>query len=365
MLIFFTVFLFSALIQLIFFPAFTAALSRKREKQTSSQLPVSVVVCAHDEEPNLKELLPLLLEQEYPSYEIIVVNDRSNDGTYDFLLEQTRRHDRIRMVNVNTTPAHVNGKKFGLTLGIRAAAHEWILLTDADCRPATTKWILSMSEKFDGAQIVLGFSPYTPAPGFLNLFIRFESLITGLQYLSMASLRYPYMGVGRNLAYRKSLFIEKKGFNSFLHVTGGDDDLFVNQHATSSNTACQLDAESIVYSVPCRTWTSFFYQKVRHLSVGRRYRLRHRLLLGAFILSWLLTWFAGLPLIVFSPYHYIVAGIIIIRWLLMFSSIRILVRKSGTTFNYWAIPILDFVFPIYYISTALVALLTRQVRWKK
>src|SRR5690606_33778770 len=123
------------------------------------------------------------------------------------------------------------GKKYGLTLGIKAASHEWILLTDADCRPNSRRWIRSMSRYFDeDTQFVLGFSPYRATAGLLNLFIRFETMLTAIQYFSFGWLGNPYMGVGRNLAYRKSKFLEEKGFNNFLHVTGGDDDLFVNQH---------------------------------------------------------------------------------------------------------------------------------------
>lgn len=365
MLILVIVFLAVCTTQIIYFIVFLAALSKKRLAAQTSNLPVSIIVCAHDEEENLRELIPALLSQDYAAFEVVIVNDRSNDNTYDFLLEETKKDPRLKMVNVKAVPDHVNSKKYAVTLGIRAASNEWILLTDADCRPATNRWIASMSEHFEQqSQIVLGFSPYQQKPGFLNLLIRFESLLTALQYVSLALVKNPYMGVGRNLAYRKSLFLEKKGFNNYLHVMGGDDDLFVNQHATSKNTRVQLNSDSLVYSIPETTWKSFFYQKVRHLSVGKRYKAGHKLLLGLFNLTWILTWFVGVPLAIMYTYFYAIIAVLVIRMVLVIWSMRVIVKKTGLTYKFWVIPVLDFLYPIYYISTGLTALLTKKVRWK-
>jgi glycosyltransferase involved in cell wall biosynthesis len=353
-------------IQLIYLTIFLVVFNRKHQDKPPAVVPVSVIVCAHDEEQNLRSLIPLLETQEYPAFEIVIVNDRSNDGTFDFLLSETKRNPRLRMVNVDRVPSHVNGKKFGITLGIKAAANEWILLIDADCRPAGNAWITSMSKHFNnGTQIVLGFSPYLRSPGFLNLFIRFESLITALQYFSFALLKNPYMGVGRNLAYRKSLFLEKKGFNQFLNVTGGDDDLFVNQHATNANTAVEFDSSAHVHSEAKTTLSTFFHQKVRHLAVGKRYRLKHRILLGVFAVSWILTWYTGIALLIVNYTNWPVAATLIIRTILLLFVVRTMARQLRLQFELWMIPLLDFVYSIYYISTGLVALLTKKIRWKK
>jgi cellulose synthase/poly-beta-1,6-N-acetylglucosamine synthase-like glycosyltransferase len=359
------VFFSAVAVQLIFLTVFLSAFRKKRNANGASNDPVSVIVCAHDEEENLKELLPQLLNQDYPNFEVIVVNDRSNDGTYDFLLEETKKDARVRMVHVKSTPEHVNAKKFALTLGIRAAAHEWILLTDADCRPRSQQWIASMSQQFGAdTQFVLGFSPYQQKTGFLNKFIQFESFVTALQYLAFAWLRNPYMGVGRNLAYRKSLFLEKKGFNNFQHVTGGDDDLFVNQHASANNTRVQFSPEAGVLSVPETTWKSFFHQKIRHLSVGKRYRFGHRALLGLFAATWVLTWLTGLPLIGLYEYFYLVILAFVFRWVLLIWSVQTLVKQAELVFNPWIVPVLDFIYPFYYISTGVTALFTKKIQWR-
>ncbi len=362
-----SVFFVSVGIQVVFLTGFLIAFSRIREKRNFSP-PVSVVVCAHDEETNLRELIPLLLSQDYSEFEIIIVNDRSNDETFDMLLTETKRDDRLRMVQVTSLPEHVNGKKYALTLGIKAAKHDWILFTDADCRPEGNQWIKAMASEFsDETTFVLGYSPYLSEPGFLNFFIRFESLITAIQYIGFALLNIPYMGVGRNMAYRKSFFLQNKGFNHLLHITGGDDDLFVNQYANAKNTTVVTGSESLSYSVPETTLKSFFRQKVRHLSVGKRYKFKHRILLSLFVLSWMLTWFIGIPLLLFPHVDFLlffIVPVLIIRVIMLIITTQVAVKRLGQKFPAWPVLFLDFLYSIYYISTGLVALLTKKVQWK-
>ncbi len=359
------VFCAAAGIQFIFLASFLVALTKKRTPKETLRHPVSVIVCAHDEEPNLRELLPLLLSQDYADFEVIVVNDRSNDSTYDFLLELTKTDSRVKMVNIQSVPPHVNGKKFAITLGIKAALHEWILLTDADCRPAGDRWITRMSSHFsDNANFVLGFSPYQEQPGLLNAFIRFECLLTAIQYFSFAWLGNPYMGVGRNLAYRKSLFLQNKGFNNFLNVTGGDDDLFVNRYAKGEQTYAELSAESQMLSIPERTFGSYFRQKVRHLSVGKRYKLKHRIILGVFVSTWILTWFTGLSILIADLNSWWVAPILALRTILLMVIIQVTAKQAGLRFSLWLAPFLDFLYSFYYLSTGLMASVTKKIQWR-
>jgi glycosyltransferase involved in cell wall biosynthesis len=352
-------------IQMVYLFVFFIAFSKKQDKKEPQPLPVSVIVCAHDEEENLKELIPVLLAQDHREFEVIIVDDRSNDATFDLLLAETAKDHRLRMVHVNRTPPHANSKKYALTLGIKAARYEWILLTDADCRPNGSAWISTMSSHFsEKTDFVLGYSPYLKNSGILNAFIRFEALLTGMQYISFALLGNPYMGVGRNMAYRRSMFLEAKGFNNILHITGGDDDLFVNQHARGSNTSVGIGAQSLTYSIPKTTWQTFFDQKARHLSVGRRYRLRHRFLLGLFISTWLITWFVGIPLAYYSENNYLIPGLLGLRLVLFSVSVRQTARKLGQNFERWMVPLLDFIYAFYYLVTGLRALVTKKVRWK-
>jgi glycosyltransferase involved in cell wall biosynthesis len=370
-------FLIAVGIQLVYLSIFIIAFARKHSQGEEVEVPVSVVVCAHDEAEHLRELVPQLLSQDYPNFEVIIVNDRSNDSTFDYLLHETKKDPRLRMVNVKDTPQRVNGKKYGITLGIKAAVNEWILLTDADCRPVSPRWIRSMSRNFvNGTQFVIGFSPYIRKPGFLNLFIRFETIVTAIQYFAFGWMKNPYMGVGRNLAYRKSLFLEQKGFNNFLHVTGGDDDLFVNLHARGGNTRLQLDRDSQVHSFPKTDWRSFYEQKIRHLSVGKRYRTAHRFLLGLFSATWIITCFlwvalaiwlaatAAMSITVNSVIIYLILAPFALRWMLLILVFRSMLKKASLGFALWTLPVLDFIYAIYYLSTGLVALTTKKIRWR-
>jgi len=361
----FIIFCVAVGIQVIYFTLFLITLTKTPVKKPSQALPVSIVICAHDEEQNLRELIPLLLSQNHPEFEIIVVDDRSNDGTFDFLLQETAKDHRLRMVHINRTPKIFNEKKYALTLGIKSAKYEWLLLTDADCRPNSKDWISSISRHFsDETQFVIGFSPYQKQPGFLNAFIRFETLITGLQYVSFGLLGTPYMGVGRNLSYRRSKFLDVKGFNNFTKITGGDDDLFVNQHARKSNSAITIEEDSIVTSFPKTTFRSYFTQKIRHLSVGKYYRFGHRLLLGLYILSWILTWFVGIPLAFFTAFPYVIIGLLLFRVLLVTITSVVASKKLHQKLEAWIVPPLDFIYAFYYLVTGIKALATKKVRWK-
>lgn len=352
-------------IQLIYLIIFLVAFVREpRVPVTNTPAGVSVIVCAHDEEQNLRELIPILLSQNHSNYEVIIVDDRSNDNTYDMMLRWTNENPKLRMVTVRETPKHMNGKKFALTMGIKAAKNDWVLLTDADCRPGTN-WISGMTQHFtDNKNIVLGFSPYEKHPGLLNSFIRFESFLTVIQYFGFAILGRPYMGVGRNLAYRRKLFLESKGFNDHLDVIGGDDDLFVNQHATGPTTAVAMGSSVVVRSVPKRTWSEFFYQKVRHLSVGKRYKGGDRFLLGMFAITWVLWPFTCISLPFLGTNAVVLGGLILMRWIALGSVFSVAQRTLGEPFEAWKVPFLDFIYAFYYLVAGPISLVTKRVRWK-
>ncbi|MDZ7649020.1 MAG: glycosyltransferase [Cytophagales bacterium] len=252
-----------------------------------------------------------------------------------------------------------------MTLGIKAAKYEWLLFTDADCRPAGNQWIKRMTSQYnENTQIVLGFSPYTKQPGWLNAFIRFESIVTGIQMISFSNLGKPYMGVGRNLAYAKSLFLDHKGFNNFLSVTGGDDDLFVNRVASRKNTQVCLGSEAMTVSHPKESWREFLHQKLRHLSVGKKYRAVDKIILALFSLTWILTWFFVAPLMAFTTDFYVIGALFIVRSILQITLIYKATSKLGMGFEVWKTPFLDFIFPFYYLVTGLRALVVKRIQWK-
>ncbi|HOH83179.1 MAG TPA: glycosyltransferase, partial [Bacteroidales bacterium] len=253
----------------------------RKKKSTQSCLPVSVVICARNEYYNLEKNLPLILEQDYPDFEVIVVNDESDDDTNDLLCDLAIKYPRLVVLKTQKNKNCFPGKKFSLSLGIKSAHNDIVLLTDADCAPKSPDWIRQMQAPFSNSKIsiVLGYGAYAQKKGLLNKLIRFDTVSIALLYFAMAKAKMPYMGVGRNLAYRKSLFIQSKGFVSHYHISSGDDDLFINQNATCKNTAIVFSPESHTVSEPKTNYSSWVLQKKRHLTTGRYYKFRHKLLL--------------------------------------------------------------------------------------
>lgn len=276
------------LIQMLFILYLTGGFVFRRKKTESVPgLPVSVVVCAKNEYYNLEQFLPAILNQDYPEFEVVVVNDDSDDDTSELLGDMARKYPRLRVIELERNLNFFSGKKFPLSIGIRSAAHDIVLLTDADCVPAGPGWIRRMQAHFadSNIQMVLGYGAYEKSKGLLNRLIRYDTLSIAQQYFSMACSGIPYMGVGRNLAYRKSFFMERKGFISHYSVNSGDDDLFVNKNANKTNTAIEFSAESHTVSIPQKSFQHWIIQKKRHNSSGRHYRFLHKFLLFMFPLS--------------------------------------------------------------------------------
>ena len=231
-----------------------------RQKFDSELEPVSVVVCARDAYEQLVELIPVLLRQNYPNFEVVVVNDCSDDETEEYLKDLQRSEPRVKPVQLRQHLNFFNGKKFPLSMGIKSASYDLLVLTDADCLPTSDDWLRSVVSCYgERTDVVIGYSPYRFSKGLLNRLIRFDALQCGVLYLSAALAGKPFMGVGRNLSYRKRLFYENKGFTSHYTTPAGDDDVFISQVATRRNTQVCLDPENTVTATP----TSSFWQWVR------------------------------------------------------------------------------------------------------
>jgi glycosyltransferase involved in cell wall biosynthesis len=257
------------------------------EKKKSQQHPVSVIICARDEDENLARNLPGVLVQNYRStYEVVAVNDNSVDDSKYILQELKKTFKSLNVVELTQEAKLISGKKYPLSIGIREAKYEVLLLTDADCVPASEYWVEKMQGAYDeNIEIVLGYGAYHKKSGVLNKVIRFETFHTALQYLSYALAGMPYMGVGRNLSYKKDLFLRNKGFSSINHIPSGDDDLFINKVATRNNTAVIIDPEAVTRSIPKNTWTGWLKQKKRHYTTAKFYKPKHKFLLGLYFIT--------------------------------------------------------------------------------
>ncbi len=285
----FIVFCAVTLIQLFYYLFFflRLALYNPGVKATSHTHPVSVIICARDEAANLAKNLPGSLVQEYrTTHEVIVVDDNSFDDSKYLLEEFHKKFKQLHILELKQEAMLIPGKKFPLSMGIKAAKYEIVLLTDADCVPASEFWIDKMQAAYnDETEIVLGYGAYYKKPGLLNKVLRWETFHTALQYLSYALAGLAYMGVGRNLSYKKTIFFRHKGFSAHNHVASGDDDLFINMAATRRNTKISIDKESFTLSEPAKTWRQWIKQKRRHYSTGKYYRPLHKFLLGWYSFS--------------------------------------------------------------------------------
>jgi len=275
------------LIQLSFFFRFYRKLpTYKKLNYKTDTDPVSVIICAKNEAENLKRFLPAVLNQFYPEFEVIVVNDGSTDNTEEVLGELRKNYPNLYVTGIEGKPGYISGKKVAQTLGIKAAHHDQLIFTDADCEPISPNWLRHMQSNFmQKTQIVLGYGGYKARKGLLNKWIRIDTVYSAMQYIGFAIKGLPYSAVGRNLAYRRSLFFANKGFASHLHIASGDDDLFVSETANRYNTAVEIDRESHTLSEPERTWKKWLQQKRRHYTTSFSYKKSRKRLLSLELIS--------------------------------------------------------------------------------
>ena len=257
------IFAIVVLINCVFYFLFSIFLfSNSSPTEKSEFFPLSLIVCAKNEAENLKTHIPFWLDQEYPDFEIILINDASTDNSLEIMETFAKKHSCIKIVDVENNEAFWGSKKYALTLGIKKAINERMVFTDADCKPVSSNWLKEMSSKFTKEkQLVLGFGSYQKSSGLLNKIIRFETLLTAIQYFSYAKAGIPYMGVGRNLGYTKKLFFDANGFSSHIKIPSGDDDLFVNQVATKKNTALCFSKDSFTNSIQKKLGRDGFFRK--------------------------------------------------------------------------------------------------------
>ncbi|MFC0603982.1 glycosyltransferase [Winogradskyella pulchriflava] len=350
--ILFFVFIVVVGVQIIFYLSFLFSFSAKRpETRLKKHVPVSVIICAKNEAKNLEQNLPFILNQDYSNFEVVLVNDSSSDGTLDVMKKFEAEYDNIKLVNVKTIEAFWGNKKYALTLGIKASKHNFLVFTDADCKPSSNKWLAHISSKFSNQKaIVLGYGAYAKKPfSFLNQLIRFETVMTALQYFSYANLGMPYMGVGRNMAYRKELFFNNNGFNGHISIKSGDDDLFINEVADNKNTALCFSKESFTISKPKTFFKDWILQKRRHISTASFYKTKHKFLLGLFYSSQILFWCLGILLLITTYNWQWVIALIVLRFSIQLTSFGLTAKKLDDVNLIFLAPVLE----LFLISTQL------------
>lgn len=359
-----TIFCLTLITQVYFYLILSKAILSSKKEDNASINTVSVVIAARNERENLLNLLPALVKQNHSNFEVIIINDRSHDGTSELVNDFIIHNDNFHLIDINTLPDGWNGKKHAIYKGVSMAKNDILLFTDADCLPKSERWISEISQHFDQkTDFVLGFSPYKIQPGFLNHFIQFETLFVGMQYLGFAKRGNPYMGVGRNMAVRRSKY-DLSLLSEVSELTGGDDDLIINHLADSTNTKVITHPNSQTVSIPETSWNDYFKQKIRHLSVGQYYQKKDRTLLGLFTLSFLLGWIFFFSLLVSVINPYFILTVYALRSLSFYIIFARIGRKLESPVKLWALPVLDLCYSIYYPLVGLKALLTKNIQWK-
>jgi cellulose synthase/poly-beta-1,6-N-acetylglucosamine synthase-like glycosyltransferase len=363
--------------QLYFYVRYVNGVLRLRSKTIRNKIsflteqpPVSVIICAKDEADNLRQFLPFVLQQEYPDFEVIVINDGSTDETQTLLNNLCVEYQNLRSTFVPVGANNLSTKKLGLTLGIKAAKNELLLFTDADCMPEDNTWIARMARNFTPeTDFILGYGAYLNKRGFLNRLITYDTLFIALQYMGMAISRKPYMGVGRNMAYRKETFFAHKGFASTLNLISGDDDLLVNKASNSKNTKVEIASDSITWSEPNKTFSGWFYQKERHLSVSSYYKASSKFRLamepmtrGLFYLALILSAVVGNLITLIAT-----AVLFVTRLIIQL----VIINKSSNHFGerkyIFLLPVFDIFLPLvslYILTFGRITSRGKSVRWK-
>lgn len=339
--IFLSILILSLIIQLgFYFIPYTAILRRTRKikkgdvPHTVEQPPVSIIICARNEGDNLHRFLPLVLEQNYEDYEVIVVNDGSCDDTEEIIKDLQKVYHNLYITNIPQETRIISHKKLAITVGVKAAKNEILLFTDADCRPLTPNWITSIVRNFnDQTEFVLGHGNYYREHGFISKMVSYDTLTIAMQYMGFALLGYPYMGVGRNMAYRKSTFFNHKGFAGFLHVASGDDDLLINAFGKKHNTRIEPSLEAETLSLPKTTFRDWYYQKLRHLSTVDVYQSSSKMWIGLEPLSRGLFYLTILLLTIFNYNNPVILSIVIGSFLLRFLTQFIIINLTAKTYK--------------------------------
>ncbi len=339
------------LIQLFYYLYFflRLALYKKPTKSVHVEHPISVVICARDEAANLANYLPGVLVQDYnTTHEVVLVNDNSEDETKYLLEEFKKSFKNLNPILLSQEAKMINGKKFPLSIGIKSAKNETLLLTDADCVPASEHWMQLMQDGYDeGTEIVLGYGAYRKKPGILNKLIRFETFQTALQYFSYALAGMPYMGVGRNLSYKKEVFIRNKGFSSINQLPSGDDDLFINQVANKNNTSIVIDHDAHTISEPKTNLHDWMNQKYRHYTTSKYYKKGHAALLGLYAISQFLVYPVFIAALFLTQEYILISSLWAIRLLVQGTILRSTMKKLNEL-DLWPWFILFDIWSVFY-----------------
>lgn len=341
------------LIQLVFLRAYGRVPRHNRRQASASHFltneelpPLSIVLCAHNEAETLKTLVPALLAQDYPQYELIVVNYASTDETEDVLTLLEKQYTNLYHSFIPPGSKCLSPKKLAQTVGIKAAKHEWVVFTESDSQPASNQWLRLLARNFTPeTQLVLGYADLPKARSLSAHLQAFGNLLNSLRFLGSALVKHPYMGTGRNMAYRKSLFFDHKGFSKHLHLLRGEDDLFVNEVATAANTRVETHPDARVCLIRIPSMDSW-HEEQKHRLISARLFRRHSTTFWMFDTATRLLFFMNcLALGTCATHlqnHWMLAGactLLLLHILLRTQAINRTARSLGSPWRFYTSPL--------------------------
>ncbi len=319
---------------------------------------VSIVIALKNGGDSLARHFKEFLSQEYPLYEIIIVNDHSSPEEQKKLEEIVFGFPQVSLHHSKAQP----GKKQALSLGIDKAKYDLILCTDADCIPAGNGWIKSMVMHGNGDNLILGYSPYVQNTGFLNLFVRFETVMTGIQYLSWAMAGKPYMGVGRNMLYPRKLFQQEDPYKDQTHIPYGDDDLWVQHASSAGKVAVNTEKASHVFSSPATSWKEWFRQKHRHLSAAHHYQMKVWWQPGLYAMALISHWFL-LPFLIVSSLDNMMPAIFVLGLAVRWDTYRRWTSRLGDRDTDIWYPLLEVGYALYLAGMGFITIVAKKQTW--
>ncbi len=328
--------------------------------------PVSIIVCAKNEAENLEAYLPILFAQDYPEFQIVVVDDCSTDDTSEILARYKREKENFYTTAIPADKKFYHGKKLAVSIGVKAAKYEHLVFTDADCYPTSSQWLKEVMQGFtEGKDIVIGHGRFQTKPGFVNLFVRFETFWNAVQYFGFALAGKPFMAVGRNLAYKKSLFVNGDVFRKHLTLASGDDDLFINSCATKTNTSVVYAFDSQTESIPPITLSDWTFRKARHLTTAPYYPWRIKWWLVAEPISRQLFWFLTLGSLFFHIFVWYALSLFFLRMILQYVILAKAAKKMGEGNLYLGAFLFDFLVPMIVAYVWIVNIFRgKKTKWK-
>ncbi|MCB0685208.1 MAG: glycosyltransferase [Saprospiraceae bacterium] len=326
---------------------------------TSVLPPISVVICARNEEDNLRKNLPRVLEQIYPEFEVILVDHNSSDGTANFIHQLLKQYRHLHYIHFCD---QATGKRNALIHGLKNCTYDHILLTDADCYPISQNWIMKMCAPFgNGVDIILGAAPLIGEKSMLSRFSQIEAAQIYLQYAAATFSHFSYMGVGRNMAYKKNRYLsfDQKAFKNLI---GGDDDLFVSANA-SLTISLVNDEDAMMYSTAQKSWSEYYKQKHRHVSVSWKYTWLQKIYLAVFsgshwclTLLWVISWY-------YQTYFWTISILFLLKTIISFFVLKRLARAFLSKCTLIELLITELIYLVHYPIIGFYLLSKPPKRW--